>query len=70
MLLGTGCKLIKDSTHGKQPGSGGNGVATAIVEAVVAGTFDSILVGALGVGEFGSGARVGNAMLGLVAFAW
>lgn len=45
-------------------------MATAIVEAVVAGTFDSILVGALGVGEFGSGARVGNAMLGLVAFAW
>ncbi len=63
--MGTGCKPITVSTHGKQPGSGGNCMAIAAVEAIVT---NSVMVGAMAVGEFVSGASVGNAMLGLVAF--
>ena len=43
-------------------------MATAVVKATVAGTVDSVMVGAVDVGEFVSGVSVGNAMLGLVAF--
>ena len=41
-------------------------MATVVVEAIVAETVDSVMVGALGVGEFVSGASVGNAVLELV----
>ncbi len=41
-------------------------MATAGREAVVAEAVDSVMVGALGVGVFASGANVGNGVLGLV----
>ncbi len=66
MLFGTGCEFIAVSLKGKQLGSGGNSVATAGREAVVAEAVDSVMVGALGVGVFASGANVGNGVLGLV----
>ena len=70
MLLGTGCKLITVSTHGKWSGSGGNCVATAAVEAIVAEPVDCVMVGAVAVGEFASGASIGNIALGLVPVGW
>ncbi len=53
------------SQNGKQLGSGGNGVATAGLEAVIADAVGSVMVS---VGEFASGASVRNAVLGLVEF--
>jgi len=66
VLFGTGCDFIIVLLKGKQLGSGGNSVATAGVEAVVAEAVESVMVGALGVGVFASGANVGNGVRGLV----
>ncbi len=43
-------------------------MATAVVEAIVAETVDSVMVGALDVGVIASGANVANGVLGLVEF--
>ncbi len=69
VLFGTGfgCKVITMSQNGKQLGSGGNGVATAGIEAFIADAIGSVMVG---VGVFANGANVGKGVLGRVEVGW
>ena len=53
------------SQNGKQLGSGGNGVATAGLEALITNAVGSVMVS---VGEFAGGASVRKAVLELVEF--